>query len=114
MKKQFTKYLPKKTKEGKMRSLKKVFAITFLFILLGTTLGICQPELIPYRKGDKWGFCDRNKKIVIPCKYDCVFSFREGLACVQLNGKCGFIDKEGKEYFDDAPEKERQYRMEGF
>ena len=27
------------------------------------------PELIPYRKGDKWGFCDRNKKIMIKCIY---------------------------------------------
>jgi len=80
-----------------MRNLKKVFAITFLFILLGTTLGICQPELIPYRKGNEWGFCDRNKKIVIPIKYDDVGSFSEGLARVELNGKWGYIDKEGKE-----------------
>ena len=26
--------------------------------------------LIPYRKKDKWGFCDRNKKIVIQPVYD--------------------------------------------
>jgi len=84
-----------------MRNLKKFFTMAFLFILLGTTLGICQSELIPYRKGDKWGFCDRNKKIVIPIKYDLVWPFSEGLAAVKLNGKLGYIDKEGKEYFAD-------------
>jgi hypothetical protein len=30
-------------------------------------------------------------------KYDVVWSFSEGLACVQLNGKWGYIDKTGKE-----------------
>lgn len=55
------------------------------------------PELIPYRKGDKWGFCDRNEKIVIECKYDGALSFSEGLAGVKLNDKWGFIDKTGKE-----------------
>ena len=58
--------------------------------------GICQPELIPYKEGDKVGFCDRNKKIVIPIKYDWVWSFSEGLACVKLNGKWGFIDGKGE------------------
>jgi hypothetical protein len=105
-----------KRRKGKMRNLKKVFAIPFLFILLGLVFvkltgkwshidkkgkkyldGICPPELIPYREGDKWGFCDRNKKIVIPCKYDDVEDFSEGLAPVELYGKWGFVDKEGKE-----------------
>ena len=27
-------------------------------------------ELIPYRKGDKWGYCTPNKKIVIAPKFD--------------------------------------------
>ena len=47
------------------------------------------PELIPYRKGDKWGFCDRNKKIVIDCVYDKVYDvkrnnlfFEDGVALV--------------------------------
>jgi len=40
-------------------------------------------ELIPYRKGDKWGFCAPDKKIVIAPKYDDVTSFfDEGLAWV--------------------------------
>jgi hypothetical protein len=93
------KIFKKEKRRRKMRNLKKVFAITFLFILLGTTLGICQPELIPYRKGNEWGFCDRNKKIVIPIKYDGAGSFSKGLAPVTFMGEKDYIDKEGTEYF---------------
>jgi len=53
--------------------------------------------LIPYRKRDKWGFCDRNKKVVIPCIYEDAHRFSEGLAAVKHNDKWGFIDKTGKE-----------------
>lgn len=34
---------------------------------------------------------------IVPCKYDYVGNFYEGLAMVRLNGKSGFIDKTGKE-----------------
>ena len=51
--------------------------------------------LIPYRKGDKWGYCDWNKKIVIPVQYDDVWLFSEGLAAVKVNNKWCFIDKKG-------------------
>jgi len=54
-------------------------------------------RLIPYRKGDKWGFCDSNKKIVIELKYDETSPFSEGLASVELNGAYGYIDKVGRE-----------------
>ena len=55
-------------------------------------------RLIPYRKGDKWGFCDSNKRIVIPLKYGYAFPFSEGLAMVELNyGKYGFINESGEE-----------------
>ena len=56
------------------------------------------PFLIPYRKGDKWGFCDRDKKIVIPCKYGMVRQFSAGLAGVKdYSGKWGFVDIVGEE-----------------
>jgi hypothetical protein len=51
--------------------------------------------LIPYRKGEKWGFCDRNKNMVIQPAYDLVDTFDEGLVSVQLNGKWGLIDTGG-------------------
>ncbi|HEE9620303.1 TPA: WG repeat-containing protein, partial [Campylobacter coli] len=44
----------------------------------------------------KYGFMDKNGKIVIEPKFDSISSFREGLAKVGLNGKYGLIDKSGK------------------
>lgn len=55
------------------------------------------PFLIPYRKGDKWGFCLPDRTIVIPCIYECVEFFKKGLAKVKLHNKYGFIDKTGEE-----------------
>ena len=60
--------------------------------------------LIPYRKGDRWGFCDSNKNIVIEPKYElgllgggAEIRFTEGLAHVILHDKHGYIDKTGQE-----------------
>ena len=50
---------------------------------------------IPYRKGDKWGYCDRGSKVLISAVYDWGGSFAEGLALVRLDGKYGFIDIKG-------------------
>ena len=55
------------------------------------------PKLIPYRKKDKWGFCDRHKNIKIPVQFDFVGDFHEGLVKVQLNNKWGFINEDGSE-----------------
>lgn len=52
--------------------------------------------LIPYRKGNVWGFCDQNKKMVIPAVYEGASRFSEGLAWITLNGKYGFINTRGK------------------
>src|SRR6266542_2968272 len=53
------------------------------------------PVLIPYRKKDKWGFCTKDKEIVIDCIYEKVQQFKDGLAAVHLKGKWGFINKFG-------------------
>lgn len=52
---------------------------------------------IPFRKGDKWGFSDKNKKLIIDAKYDEALQFIEGLAAIKLNDKWGIIDKTGKQ-----------------
>lgn len=62
-------------------------------LLLATT----EPQLIPYRKGDKWGFCTPDKRIVIDCLYDWVYPFINGIAIVQLESTWKFIDKKGNE-----------------
>jgi len=68
------------------------------------------PNLIPYRKGDKWGYCDPQKKIIIPLLYDRTYPFCDGLGGVQKGrvfgggiarvsrgGKYGLLDPAGKE-----------------
>lgn len=54
-----------------------------------------EPFLIPYRKGNKWGYCDRSKNIVIDCVYDEVWPFNEGLSSVKLNNKYAIINQSG-------------------
>jgi hypothetical protein len=53
------------------------------------------PVLIPYRKGNKWGFCTPDKKIVIDCIYDETTPFVDGLALVRKGSYNGYIDKSG-------------------
>ncbi len=54
-------------------------------------------EMKPCIRNKKMGFCYYDGSIAIEPKYDWVWSFSEGLAKVELNGKYGFIDKTGKE-----------------
>lgn len=55
------------------------------------------PSLIPYRKANKWGFANANKKIIIEPIYDSVAIFSEGRAAVMKAKKWGYIDESGKE-----------------
>lgn len=46
---------------------------------------------------DKWGFMDRNGKIIIPFQWIDVKPFSQGLACVQdFNGMWGFVNNIGE------------------
>ena len=42
------------------------------------------------------GFMNTNLEVEIPCVFDNVLSFSEGLAAVEINEKFGFIDRSGK------------------
>lgn len=53
-------------------------------------------SLIPYRKGDLWGYSDANKNIAITPEYEEAHLFYEGFAVVKKGGKYGYIDKQGK------------------
>jgi len=55
-----------------------------------------ESELIPYRKGKKWGYYTPDKKIVIDCVYDDAYLFTDRLASVSVNDKCAYIDKNGR------------------
>ncbi len=48
-----------------------------------------------YRHG-KWGYKTESGKVVIEPTYTEAFNFREGLACVELDERCGFINKQGE------------------
>ncbi|WP_435938373.1 WG repeat-containing protein [Moraxella bovoculi] len=52
-------------------------------------------------QNSKYGFIDKKGKVVIPCQYDDVRGFENGMAKVSLNGEIIFgepfcIDKTGK------------------
>ncbi len=70
--------------------MKSTFLI-LLFLISSFMVSACSsqngssklPSLIPYRKGNLWGYSDKNRKIVIPCKYNTVDFFdTHGLAVV--------------------------------
>lgn len=53
--------------------------------------------LIPFRKGEKWGFSDCNKNIKIPCIYESVETFYEGFVEVSFGyDKVGIINEFGE------------------
>jgi hypothetical protein len=74
--------------EQKFR-MKKIFLIAAFSVVTFFTYG----QVAIQNKEGKWGFADKNGKILIPYKYDLAFEFSEDLAPVKLDGKWGYIDK---------------------
>ncbi len=53
--------------------------------------------LFPYKNSvGKWGYASREGKLVIPCLYESVGFFTEGLASVRIDNLGGYINKTGK------------------
>ena len=77
-------------------------------IVTNKLLALAEPQLIPYRKGDKWGFCTPDKKIVIECIYDDANPFIDGVARVYINEEHVRIDKKG----NTLPKKSLKERIE--
>ena len=58
-------------------------------------------ELERFKENDKYSFRDQSTHgIVVTAKYNWVENFSEGRAWVQLNGKPGYVDKQGNESWD--------------
>ena len=56
------------------------------------------PRFQIFRKFKGYGCIDKTGKEVIPCKYDDIYDFSEGLAEVSLDDShLAWIDKKGKE-----------------
>lgn len=83
------------------------------------TLGL--PDLIPYRKGDLWGYCDKDKNIKIECKYAYAelfdsFGFARVYSSFPETGsqfRVGLIDENGVEVLPIS-ETELRYEKEEF
>jgi len=78
-----------------------------LFKKKSTSIQQVEPSiLIPYRKGEKWGFSDYKKSIIIECIYDEVKTFKNDYAAVKLDANWGYIDVHGNTvipfYFEEA------------
>ena len=68
----------------------------FTFLILYTSSNLAQHQLIPFRKGNEWGYCDIHKSIKIPIKFQYAEKFENGFARVMYKGKYGLINEEGK------------------
>lgn len=66
-----------------------------LFFFLNVN-SISAQELIPFRDGFKMGYCDKDKKLVIECKYKVAFPFIGERAVVLENESFCLIDKKGE------------------
>jgi hypothetical protein len=63
--------------------LKYFFAFILCFVI---ELSIAQlPDLIPYRKGNLWGYCDSNKVVKIEPKYNWVEPFSKNNIAITYN-----------------------------
>lgn len=79
-----------------MNLKKLILGLTLL--LSASSLFAQEPDmtLIPYRKGDLWGYAAIDRSIVIKPEYEEANLFYEGFAVVKKGGKFGYINKEGK------------------
>lgn len=61
-------------------------------------IALRENEILAVKKEGKWGFANRQGKIVVECKYEEVTQVNEyGFAAVKKEGKWGVIDEKGQE-----------------
>lgn len=82
--------------------IRNVLALTAILQFTNPAISQTQANvhsvLIPYCcENDKWGFCDENLNVVIPCTYDWAEPFYNGLAKVKVKSKVGCINMQGEE-----------------
>lgn len=69
----------------------------FLIFILLSNFSLFAQELIPYRKGDKWGFANRQKEVVVEPQFDEVGAFNHyGITRVKVGDKYGYINLKGE------------------
>lgn len=75
---------------------KHLILALFLAITVPVFAQTADMSLIPYRKGDLWGYSNPDKTVIIKPEYEEAHRFYEGFAAVKKGGKFGYINKEGK------------------
>ncbi|TND09637.1 MAG: KWG repeat-containing protein [Bacteroidetes bacterium] len=63
---------------------------------IGLDMRLSVTSFYPVRENGKSGFIDSSGTVMIPCVYEWVDDFSEGLAAAGKNDKAGFISKSGK------------------
>lgn len=85
-----------------MKTLVSIFLRLLLLCVLGVQLLVSAAEtntaanLYLIRQKDKFGFADRNGKVVIEPQFYRASPFKDGMAWIQVDGGRGFIDQSGK------------------
>lgn len=74
--------------------MNRILPFLGLFLFLSLNMSAAGP-LKPFPKDGKWGFVDSDMNIVVPCAYDAVSPFENGLAIVCAEGRYGYIDRFG-------------------
>jgi hypothetical protein len=79
-----------------MRSLIFISILFYLFSCAVQERDHKKRPLFPVKEYGKWGFIDDTGVKVIPCRFDYVMPFSEGLAGIQVDSLWGFIDEAGE------------------
>jgi len=85
----------------------------------GSSLPAFREGLVPVGLNGKWGFVNTKGNVVISLKYDYAYNFDEGLAIVEfgepwnilgvgVKSTNGFIDTQGREYWNMTEDQARQ------
>ena len=99
------------SKKTKRKTLNVKYAAVAGILLILTTVAsafffLRNPQPIPFRQGDKFGYSSWHKKVAIGAKYDLAEPFSENLGLVAIGnkdadgkfvGKYGFVDGRGRE-----------------
>lgn len=90
--------MPKIMRSG-FRKIKLGMIFFLLFIVMFENIyaqSSTHNEFIPYRKGNKWGFCDYKKNVLTSIVFDSADILEKNLGVISLNGKYGVIDNNNK------------------
>lgn len=68
----------------------------FAYLLIILSFNMFSQELYPYLKFGKYGYCNKNKEIVIEPQFDFAYPFVENAAIVKINSQYGLLYKNGK------------------